>query len=58
MKWTKTLQFHKVWNENNAFVSDNDIIYYTLEQAHYYNLDIKEIELYDSIACKIKLRGT
>lgn len=58
MKWTKELHFHKVWSENNTFVSDNDIISYTLEQAHYYNLTIKEIELYDSIACTIRLRGT
>lgn len=58
MKWTREICFRKLWSEENTFVSDNDIVSYVLERARNYELDIKEIELYDSILCTIKLRGT
>lgn len=58
MKWTREICFRKLWSEENTFVSDNDIVSYVLERARYYELDIKEIELYGSILCTIKLRGT
>ena len=58
MKWTREIRFRKYWSEENTFVSDNDIVSYVLERARYYELDIKEIELYDSIMCTIKLRST
>lgn len=58
MKWTREIGFRKLWSKENTFVTDNDIVSYVLERARYYELDIKEIELYDSILCTIRLRGT